>query len=57
MLILLDAPVVTPGGQWVTKHGSQGREAWVGVFIGSHKPKLSVVLEKTLESPLDSKKI
>ena len=27
ILTLLDAPVVTPGGQWVTKHGSQGREA------------------------------
>ena len=27
MLTLLDAPMVMPGGQWVTKLGSQGREA------------------------------
>ena len=41
-----------------------GNKAWLTeerglswVFIGSHKPNLSVVLEKTLESLLDSKKI
>ena len=37
---------------WLT-----GERGLSGVFIGSHKPELSVVLEKTLESPLDCKKI